>query len=106
MIPNTEPSTIPSPPAEATHAPLNPPNKIRAINPGGAVRLGVVGSLSVTSSTSANSVKIMAAVVVLIHERGLGTLSQPKCAAQAVTAVGVRHRNPVKNPIKNANKRT
>jgi hypothetical protein len=106
MIPNTPPSTILSPPAEATHAPLNAPNKIRAINPGGAVRLGVFGSLSVTSSTSANSVKITAGVVAPIHERGLGTFSQPECVAHAVTAVGVRHRNPVKNPIKNATSRT
>jgi hypothetical protein len=71
--PQHVPSTIPSPPAEATHAPVNPPNKIRAINPGGAVRLGVFGSLSVTSSTNAKIVKITAAVVVPIQERGLGT---------------------------------
>ena len=70
------------------------------------MRLGVFGSLSVTSSTNANSVKITAAVVVPIHERGLGTFTQPECVAQAVTAVGIRHRNPVKNPIKNANGRT
>ena len=70
-IPNTAPSTRPSLPAEATHAPLNPPSKIRAINPGGAVRLAVFGSLSVTSSTNANIVKITVAVVVPIHERGL-----------------------------------
>jgi hypothetical protein len=44
--------------------------------------------------------------VVPIHERGLGTFSQPEWAAQAVTAVGVRDRNPVKNPIKNASSRT
>jgi hypothetical protein len=106
MIPNTAPSTIPSPQAVATHAPLNPPSKIRGINPGGAVRLGVFGSLSVTSSTNANSVKITAAGIVPIHHRGLGTFSQRKCAAQAVTAVGVRDRKPVKNPIKNANSRT
>ena len=97
---------MPSSPAEATLAPLNAPNKIRAINPGGAVRLGVFGSLSVTSSTDANSVKITAAVVVPIHERGLGTFSQPECVAQAVAAVGVKDRNPVKNPIKNASSRT
>jgi hypothetical protein len=48
----------------------------------------------------------MAAVMVPIHERGLGIFSQPKCAAQAVTAVGVSDRNPVNNPIKNANSRT
>ncbi len=70
-IPNTAPSTRPSLPAEATHAPLNPPSKIRAINPGGAVRLAVFGSLSVTSSTNANIVKITVAVAVPIHERGL-----------------------------------
>ena len=96
MIPNTAPSTIPSRQAAATHAPLNPPSKIRGINPGGAVRLGVFGSLSVTSSTNANSVKITAAGIVPIHHRGLGTFSQRKCAAQAVTAIGVRDRNPVK----------
>jgi hypothetical protein len=106
MVPNAAPSTIPSPPAEATHAPLNPPIKILAINPGGAVRLGVFGSLSVTSSTNAKIVKITAAVAVPIHERGLGTFSQPKCAAQAVTAGAVRDRSPAKNPIKNANSRT
>jgi hypothetical protein len=83
-----------------------PPNKIRAINPGGAVRLGVFGRLSVTSSTNAKTVKITAAVAVPIHERGVGTFSQPKCAAQAVTAAGVRDRNPVNIPIKNANSRT
>jgi hypothetical protein len=100
------PSTIPSPPAEATHAPVNPPSKIRAINPGGAVRLGVFGSLSVTSSTNAKIVKITAAVVVPIQERGLGTFSQPKCAAQAFTAGGAKDRNPAKNPIKSASSRT
>jgi hypothetical protein len=56
----------------------------------------------VTSSTNAKIVKITPAVVVPIHERGLGTFSQPKCAAQAVTAGGVKDRNPVKNSIKNA----
>ena len=70
------------------------------------MRLGVFGNLSVTSSTNANSVRIAAAGSVPIHERGLDSFSQPKCAAQAVTAVGVRDRNPVKNPIKNANSRT
>ena len=105
-IPNTAPTTVPAPPAEATHAPLNPPRRIRAINPGGAVRLGVFGSLSVTSSTKANNVKRIAAVAVPIHESGLGTFSQSRCAAHAVTAGAVSDRNPAKNPIKNANTST
>jgi hypothetical protein len=105
MIPNTPPSTILSPgrseACTTQRTQQDPRNQSRRR---GAAR--VFGSLSVTSSTSANSVKITAAVVAPIHERGLGTFSQPECVAHAVTAVGVRHRNPVKNPIKNATSRT
>jgi hypothetical protein len=60
----------------------------------------------VTSSTNAKIVKITSAVVVPIQERGLGTFSQPKCAAQAFTADGAKDRNPAKNPIKSASSRT
>lgn len=78
------------PRAEATHAPLNPRSKIRTINAGGAVRLGVFGSFSVTSSTKAKIVKITTAVMVPIQERGLGTFGRPKSAAQAFTAGGAK----------------
>jgi hypothetical protein len=67
-----------------TTQPTQQDRKIRAISSGGAVRLGVFGSLSVTSSTNANSVNRATAGTVPIHERGLGTFSQPKYAAQAV----------------------
>lgn len=75
------------------------------ISPGGAVRLGVLGSLSVTSSTKASTLKTATAGAVPIQESVCGSLSQPRCAAHAVTAAGVRQRKPVSTPIRKGNTR-
>src|SRR3989442_15861053 len=75
-------------PAVARHAPAKAPMMMRAISPGGAVRLGVFGSLSVVSSTRASTVKTATAGTVPIQESRRGSLSQPRGAAQAVAAGG------------------
>ena len=57
-------ATIRLPPAlTASAEPQNAPITMRAIRPGGAVRAGVFGSLSLTNSTSASNVKIIKVAV-------------------------------------------
>src|ERR1700733_2523198 len=94
-------------PAAVTHAPERPPRTIRAMRPGGAVRLGVEGSLSATCSSMAARVKIATAPVDLMKETDvLLRFSQPRCAAHATAAGGVRERKPVATPIRNASMNT
>src|SRR5580704_6807352 len=89
----------------AMHAAHNPPITRRASRPGGAVRLGVLGSLSATSSPRASKVYRPTAHVEPIHASGECSLSQPRRAAHAVMAGGVRDRKPVKNPMRKASSR-
>ena len=74
---------------------------MRAIKPGGAVRFGVRGSLSATSSTIASTVKITTAESEPMSASQPSSFSQPKYTAQAVAAGAVSARNPPKNPMKN-----
>src|SRR5947209_18711361 len=87
-------------PAVARHAPAKAPMTMRAISPGGAVRLGVFGSLSVVSSTRASTLKTATAGTVPIQESRRGSLSQHRCAPQAVAAGGVRERRPASSPLR------
>ena len=84
----------------ATHAPVNPPVTIRAIRPPGAVRLGVLGSLSTTSSRTANTVKMATDGTEPIRARGRSILSRPRWTAHAVTAGAVIERSPANSPIR------
>ena len=86
------------------HAPVNPPVTMRAIRPGGAVRLGVLGNLSATSSTIASTVKIATAEKEPMPASGPSSLSQPKYTAHAVAAGAVSDRSPPKNPIRKTRK--
>ena len=70
------------------------------------MRLGVFGSLSETSSASANSVNKITAGSEPSHASGEESLSHPRRAAHAVTAGGVSARKPPNMPIKNANSNT
>src|SRR5882672_3539220 len=90
-----------------TQAPESAPQMKRAVNPVGAVRLGVQGNLSAMISTMANTVKISTAAVEPMKERRVPTrLSQLRCAAQAVTAGAVKERIPDTMPMAKAKKRT
>src|SRR5580698_4812842 len=95
-------------PAETpTQAPESAPQIKRAISPTGAVRLGVEGSLSEISSAMASTVKMApAAVDPMNASRVPARLSQPRCAAQAVTAGAVNERIPDTMPIANARTKT
>jgi hypothetical protein len=63
VAPGIAPQMIGDAPADAyTHAPQNNPMTIREMNPGGAVRLGVWGSLSITYSLNAPSENIATAI--------------------------------------------
>src|SRR5207247_2435033 len=75
---------------------------MRAISPRGAVRFGAFGNLSTTSSANASTVKITTAVTEPMSDNGLSILSQPRCAAHAVTAGAVRERSPLNNPMRKA----
>ncbi len=88
-----------------TQAPVSAPVTIRAIRPMGAVRFGVFGSLSTTSSTIASTVRSATAGVDPITERGRSITSQPRWTAHAVTAGAVSERSPANNPIRNGNTR-
>ena len=101
-IPSTAPRTAPSPPPAATHAPVNPPITIRAIRPGGDVRLGVFGSLSATNSNTASIVKIATEGIEPMRASTPWSFSQPRCAAQAVAAGAVSARSPANNPMRKA----
>src|SRR5262249_61481041 len=86
----------------ATHAPVNAPVTMRAISPGAAVRLAVVGSLSRTSSTAASNVKTTTDGSEPIKESGRSSLSQPRYAAHAVAAGAVSQSRPPHKPRKKA----
>src|SRR5579872_5216177 len=90
-----------------TQAPARAPQKNRAIRPTGAVRLGVEGNLSAMSSAMASTVNIATAAVDPIKARRVpARLSQPRCAAQALTAGAVKERMPDTMPIANARNKT
>src|SRR5580692_9690687 len=56
--PAIRPPIQPPPPLRASAVPHSAPLVMRAMKPGGALRLGVFGSLSNTSSTSARTVRM------------------------------------------------
>src|SRR5262245_40584751 len=76
---------------------------MRAIRPRGAVRLGVFGSLSATSSTTASNVKIATAGIEPMRASVPWTFIQPRWTAHAVVAGAVSERNAAKNPNKKVN---
>src|SRR5579863_2973649 len=90
-----------------TQAPDSAPQKNRAINPTGAVRLGVEGSLSAMSSAMASTVKMATAAVDPMNaSREPARFSQLRRAAQAATAGAVNDRMPETMPIANARTKT
>src|SRR5580693_5053717 len=93
--PRTAPGAGDCPADTPTQAPESAPHTKRAINPTGAVRLGVEGSLSAMSSAIASTVKMATAAVDPMNaSRVPARLSQPRCAAQAVIAGAVIERIP------------
>jgi len=76
---------------------------MRAISPGGAVRFGVFGSLSIKISVRANRLRIITPGSEPVRDSGRTRLSQPRYTAHATAAGGVSERNPAKSPIRNAN---
>ena len=75
----------------------------RTSDPAQFSRLGVDGNLSITSSTTANRVKIIAAMPEPMNESGVPRrLSQFACAPQATTVGAVKARRPDTTPIRNA----
>src|SRR6185503_3466585 len=88
-----------------THAPVKPPVTMRAVSPGGAVRLGVFGSLSKMISVTANTLRIITAGSEPTRDSRRVSVSHPRYTAHATAAAGVSERNPAKNPIRNANNR-
>src|SRR5262249_8282355 len=108
-VPATAPSTpIPSPPIRArpaarTAAPLNPPVTSRAMKPMGALRLGVVGSLSTISSAIAQRLRTYGVAANPRKASGVvSSRSQPRRAAQLTTAGAVIERSPAMTPISSA----
>ena len=91
----------------ASATPQNPPKTMRAIRPGGAVRAGVFGSLSVVSSRRASSVKILR-VAGCARNASLvpAKCNQPRCAAQHTTAGAVSERSPATQPRKKQRRNT
>ena len=86
--------------AASRHADEKEPLKILEINPGGAVRLGVLGRRSQTYSPIAKNDKSARAVADDINEKGVSRrLMQPRYEHHAITAGGVSPRNPVANPM-------
>src|SRR5689334_4055040 len=91
MIAPTAPSTAPTasdwPPAEERVAPDRPPITSRAINEGGAVRLGVFGNLSFTYSPSAAKDKMATAIGNSMNRSGKPCkLTKPKWPAKPTLA--------------------
>src|ERR1700743_258852 len=88
-------------------APANPPMISRAAKIGGAVRGGVLGSLSLTNSPTASTVKTMTVMMLAIQDAHVPCRSiQPRYAAHATTAGAVKDRNPATTPISNASNKT
>jgi hypothetical protein len=80
---------------------------MRAINPGGFVRLGVFGSLSPTNSPSAPNVNNPTAIADPMKDNAVPSkLIHLKCAAQATAAGAVIERNPQVTPMRNDNSNT
>src|SRR4051812_35702848 len=88
-------------------APANPPKMIRTANTGVAVRGGVLGSLSLTSSATARMLRITTVTMFPIHDAQVWLrLIQFRKAAQATAAGAVTDRKPATTPINRANSRT
>ena len=99
MPPNALPPTRPS------VAPQNAPLKIRAMNPLGALRLGVFGSLSTINSPIASRVRIKGDARAPRNPKGvLLRCNHCKRAAQLMAAGAVNVRDPATPPISNSNK--
>src|SRR6476620_642976 len=87
-------------------APDRAPETIRAPNGPGALRLGVVGNWSVTSSASASSVRIHGVNAYPRNARLVeATLIQPVLAAQLTAAGAVIVRSPAMRPIRGENRK-
>ena len=76
------------------------PRTMRAPNCTGTVRLGVEGSWSVTSSTSASSVRIHGGRRAQERQAVRRRSSHPRCAAQLTAAGAVIARSPATTPIR------
>src|SRR6516225_1768404 len=88
-------------------APEKPPAINRAAKIGGAVRAGVLGSLSLTSSPTARTVRTITVIRLATQDAQVWSKSiQPRNAAQATTAGAVSERNPATTPINKAISRT
>src|ERR1700736_4840575 len=102
----------PSPPHLYPHAvpmtaPANAPVMIRTANTGGAVRDGVLGSLSLTSSATAKRLRITTVTMLPTQDAHVcSKLNQLRYAAHDTTAGAVRERDPATTPINRAISRT
>src|SRR5262245_26905925 len=88
-------------------APASPPITRRAMNDGGALRLGVFGGLSLTYSPSAARVKIATAGVEPINDKKEPCrFNIPRRAAQLIAAGAVMARSPATIPMSTARTNT
>src|ERR1700757_5153532 len=84
-------------------APAKPPVTMRAANDGAAVRAGVLGSLSATSSPTARTVSTTTVIRLATQDAHVPCrLIQRRKAAQATTVGAVSERNPATTPINKA----
>ena len=99
MSPPERPTNKFPPVLVARATPPKQPRTIRALKPRGAVRAGVLGSLSAISSTRADSVRTTR---VAGRPRNASLVpakcNQPRWVAQQTTAGAVSERSPVKQP--------
>src|SRR5437762_8394554 len=109
-VPITAPAIPATPPAISqpedapSAAPDRAPDRMRAPNPPGALRLGAEGSWSMTSSTNASTVNIPTAQTEPMKASGVpASRSQPRWAAQLTAAGAVKVRRPAMTPIRRAN---
>ena len=80
---------------------------MRAIKGTGAVRFGIIGSLSATNSPIASTENIPTAVVDPMNASGDPCrFNQPRYAPHATTAGAVSERNPATIPIPRAKRKT
>src|SRR6202044_2867170 len=94
---------ISEPAAAPTVAPTKHPLTMRAMNPGGALRLGVFGSLSLINSPIASRGKMIGVYLNPIKAMGVpDTANSPIRAAQLVTAGDVMVHSPDTIPSTNA----
>ena len=80
---------------------------MRASNGAGAVRFGIIGSLSAINSPIASTESIATAVVDPMNASGEPCrFNQLRCAPHATTAGAVNERNPATIPIPRARTKT